>query len=164
MVVKRTAVSTKLSPQNFAFLDKQRRFFRPYDISMSSLVNLCVRIVRQLHVRGELSLEPLQLQAQLSVDLGKFIEAKQRERVTAKIAKHPKHVNFPTSQKQPNDEEEVESAAVCGSRGHGPTKMRDFAASRCGAGKDSCVAGHSFFELARADEKVTIRSGKGEHV
>ena len=42
--------------------------------------------------------------------------------------------------------------------------MRDFGASCCGAGKDSCVAGHSFFELARADEKVTIRSGKGEHV
>ena len=93
MVVKRTAVSTKLSPETFAFLDKQRRFFRPYDISMSSLVNLCVRVVRQLHERGELSLEPLQLQAQLSVDLGKFIEAKQRERVTAKIAKHPKHVS-----------------------------------------------------------------------
>ena len=92
MVVKRTAVSTKLSPQNFAFLDKQRRFFRPYDISMSSLVNLCVRIVRHLHVRGELSLEPLQLQAQLSVALGEFIEANQRERVTEKIAKHPKHV------------------------------------------------------------------------
>jgi len=88
MVVKRTAVSTKLSLKNFAFLDKQRRFFRPYDISMSSLVNLCVRVVRQLHARGELSLEPLQLQAQLSLDLGKFIEAKQRERVTA-----PKHVS-----------------------------------------------------------------------
>jgi hypothetical protein len=90
MAVERAEVSTKLSPENFDFLNKQRRLFRPYDISLSSLVNLCVRIVRQLHARGELSLEPLQLQAQLTVDLGKFIEAKRRRRATAKAARRPK--------------------------------------------------------------------------
>jgi len=90
MAVERAEVATKLSPENFDFLNKQRRLFRPYAVSLSSLVNLCVRIVRQLHARGELSLEPLQLQAQLTVDLGKFIEAKRRRRGVAKAARHPK--------------------------------------------------------------------------
>jgi len=90
MSAERAEVSTKLSPENFDFLNKQRRSLRPYDISLSSLVNLCVRIVRQLHVSGQLSLEPLQLQAQLTVDLGKFIEAKRHRRAPAKAARRPK--------------------------------------------------------------------------
>jgi hypothetical protein len=83
-------VTTKLSPENLDFLSNQRRSLRPYDISLSSLVNLCVRIVRRLYARGELSLEPLQLQAQLTVDLGKIIEAKRHRRATAKSDRHPK--------------------------------------------------------------------------
>ena len=90
MANDRTAVSTNLSPENLDFLIKQRRSLRPYDISLSSLVNLCVRIVRRLHGRGELSLEPLQLQAQLTVDLGKIIEARRHRRATARSARHSK--------------------------------------------------------------------------
>jgi hypothetical protein len=85
-----TAVSTKLSPENLDFLSKQRRSLRPYDISLSSLVNLCVRIVRRLHDRGELSLEPLQLQAQLTVDLGKIIEARRHRHARIRSARHSK--------------------------------------------------------------------------
>ena len=90
MSLDRAAVSTQLSPENLDFLTKQRRLFRPYDVSLASLVNLCVRIVRQLHERGDLSLEPLQLQAQLTVDLGKFIEAKKHRRGGANAARHVK--------------------------------------------------------------------------
>jgi hypothetical protein len=90
MAHNRTVVSSILSPENFDFLNKQRRSLRPYDISLSSLVNLCVRIVRRLHARGELSLEPLQLQAQLTVDLGKITEAKRHRRAARKSARHPK--------------------------------------------------------------------------
>lgn len=83
-------VTTKLSPENLDFLSNQRRSLRPYDISLSSLVNLCVRIVRRLYARGELSLEPLQLQAQLTVDLGRIIESKRHRRAPTKYARHPR--------------------------------------------------------------------------
>ena len=90
MARHRTLVSSNLSPENFEFLDAQRRALRPYDISHSSLVNLCVRIVRRLHARGELSLEPLQLQAQLTVDLGKITEAQRHRHAAVKYARHPR--------------------------------------------------------------------------
>jgi len=90
MIHDRTAVNTKLSPENLDFLRAQRRLLRPYDISLSSLVNLCVRVVRRLHDRGELSLEPLQLQAQLTVDLGKIIEARRHRHAHIRAARHSK--------------------------------------------------------------------------
>ena len=68
MGVERTMVSAKLSPENIDFLDEQRRLLRPYEVSLSSLVDLCVRIVRELHGRGELSLEPKQLRTLLNAE------------------------------------------------------------------------------------------------
>jgi len=58
----------ELSPENIDFLDEQRRSLRPYDISKDSLVDLCVRIVRQLHARGKLSLEPEHLRTLLTTN------------------------------------------------------------------------------------------------
>lgn len=58
----------ELSPENIDFLDEQRRSLRPYDVSRDSLVDLCVRIVRQLNARGKLSLEPEDLRTMLTND------------------------------------------------------------------------------------------------
>jgi hypothetical protein len=73
MGVERTAVSAKLSPENLDFLDERMRLLRPYTVSMSSLVDLCVRIVRQLNARGDLSLEPERLRALLTTDRSEIV-------------------------------------------------------------------------------------------
>ena len=68
MGIERSATSAKLSPENFEFLLERRRSLRPYEVSVSSLVNLCVRIVRELHTKGELNLEPAELQKLCGMD------------------------------------------------------------------------------------------------
>ena len=75
MGIERTAVTAKLSPENAEFLDDLKRRFRPYEVSRSSLLNLCVRIVRELHGKGELSFEPAQLQKLLGLDRGDILAA-----------------------------------------------------------------------------------------
>jgi hypothetical protein len=62
MGLERMMVSAKISPENLEFLDQWGRHLKPHDVSQSSLVDLSVRIVRQLHLRGDLSLEPEALQ------------------------------------------------------------------------------------------------------
>jgi len=64
--VERKTVSAKLAPENSDFIADLKYKLRPYEISRSSLINLCVRIVRQLYTKGELSLEPEQLQKLLT--------------------------------------------------------------------------------------------------
>lgn len=64
------------------FLYDRRRALRPYDVSISSLVDLCVRIVRELHVKGELSLEPEQLQKLLTTTDRSEIVRETRKRKT----------------------------------------------------------------------------------
>jgi hypothetical protein len=66
MSIERAATSAKLSAENFEFLQDRKWSLRPYEVSISSLLNLCVRIVRELHARGDLSLEPEQLQKLLA--------------------------------------------------------------------------------------------------
>jgi hypothetical protein len=63
MGIERTLASAKLSSENIEFLEEWRRRLAPYDVSQSSLINLCVGIVRQLHAKGALRLEPKELQA-----------------------------------------------------------------------------------------------------
>lgn len=70
MGIERMAISSKLSPENVEFLEQQKRALRPYDVSISSLINVCVRIVREMHARGELSLKPEDLQKLLIVERG----------------------------------------------------------------------------------------------
>jgi hypothetical protein len=65
---ERTMVSSKLSAENLEFLDEWERNLKPHNVSQSSLVDLCVRIVRQLHRHGDLSLEPQALQELLGTN------------------------------------------------------------------------------------------------
>lgn len=62
MGIERTAVSTKLSPENMEFIDEWAQSLKPLDVSASSLVDLSVRIVRNLVATGKLSREPKALQ------------------------------------------------------------------------------------------------------
>jgi hypothetical protein len=79
-----------LSPENIDFLDERRRLLRPYEVSRRSLVDLCVGIVRQLHTRGELSLEPEQLQALFTTDRSEIIAETLRRRPRAKRTRKSK--------------------------------------------------------------------------
>ena len=82
MGIDRTMVSAKLSRENVDFLDDRQRSLRPYEVSVSSLVNLCVRIVRELHAKGELSLEPEQLQKLLGLDRSDILATLPKRRTT----------------------------------------------------------------------------------
>lgn len=62
MGLERTMVSSKLSAENTEFLDELARRLKPYEVSQSSLVNTLVRIIRQLEVKGKISLTPEGLQ------------------------------------------------------------------------------------------------------
>jgi hypothetical protein len=68
MGLERTLVSSKLSPENVEFLSEMERSLKPYSVSQSSLLDLCIRIVRQLHRRGDLSLSPTALQELLGTE------------------------------------------------------------------------------------------------
>lgn len=62
MGLERIMASSKLDVRNLEFLDEVARSLKPFEVSQSSLVNLCVGIVRRLSQRGEISLEPKSLQ------------------------------------------------------------------------------------------------------
>ena len=85
MAGKRAAtVSARLDPENLEFLDERLLRLRPYDVSRSSLINLCVRIVRQLEARGDLSLEPEQLRKLLATNTSDIVAELSRRRTPAK--------------------------------------------------------------------------------
>ncbi len=66
--MERETISAKHSPENIEFLEDWGREFRPYPISDSALVDLCVSIVRTLRRKGTISLEPGALQGLLSAE------------------------------------------------------------------------------------------------
>jgi len=68
MGMERTMVSSKLSPENVEFLSDMERSLKPYSVSQSSLLDLCIRIVRQLHRQGKVSLQPEALQELLGTE------------------------------------------------------------------------------------------------
>lgn len=68
MGLERTMVSSKLSPENVEFLSDMERSLKPYSVSQSSLLDLCIRIVRQLHRQGKVNLQPAALQELLGTD------------------------------------------------------------------------------------------------
>lgn len=68
MGLERTMVSSKLSPENVEFLSDMERSLKPYSVSQSSLLDLCVRIVRQLHRQGKVNLKPAELQELLGTE------------------------------------------------------------------------------------------------
>jgi len=59
---KSAVVSAHLSPENIEFIEDWYRQLRPHPISLSSLVDLCVKIVRKLHEQGQLESSPAALQ------------------------------------------------------------------------------------------------------
>jgi len=68
MGLERTMVSSKLSPENVEFVSEMEHSLKPYSVSQSSLVDLCVRIVRQLHRQGKVNLQPAALQELLGTE------------------------------------------------------------------------------------------------
>lgn len=60
---ERASVSTKLPREDEEFIYEWAKHLKPHEVSQSSLTGLCVRIVRTLVRRGELSIEPKVLQA-----------------------------------------------------------------------------------------------------
>ena len=50
-----------------AFLDDWARRLRPFPVSQSSLIDLCVRIVRRLYAKGDISLTPEALRTLLEI-------------------------------------------------------------------------------------------------
>ena len=96
MGLERKATSTKLSLDNYEFIDDMHHKLRPYEVSHSSLINLCVSIVRQLHVKGELSLEPEHLQKLLTTIDRSEIIAETRPKKTWRAPGSP---SFPPSKK-----------------------------------------------------------------
>jgi hypothetical protein len=68
MGLERTMVSSKLSPENVEFLSDMERSLKPYSVSQSSLLDLCIRIVRQLHRQGKVNLQPAALQELLGTE------------------------------------------------------------------------------------------------
>jgi hypothetical protein len=68
MGLERTMVSSKLSPENVEFLSDMERSLKPYSVSQSSLLDLCIRIVRHLHREGKVSLQPEALQELLGTE------------------------------------------------------------------------------------------------
>ncbi len=68
MGLERTMVSSKLSPENVEFLSDMERSLKPYSVSQSSLLDLCIRIVRHLHREGKVSLRPEALQELLGTE------------------------------------------------------------------------------------------------
>ena len=68
MGLERTMVSSKLSPENVEFLTDMERSLKPYSVSQSSLLDLCVRIVRQLHRQGKVNLQPAEVQELLGTE------------------------------------------------------------------------------------------------
>lgn len=62
MGLERMAVSTKLAPYNLEFIEEWAKSLRPHPVSDSSLVDLCVSIVRLQARAGTLDLAPEALQ------------------------------------------------------------------------------------------------------
>lgn len=73
MGIERGLVSVKMVQENMNFLDELRRKVWPYEISRSSLVNMCVGIVKHLYERGDIGVEPKQLQALLAMEPGEIL-------------------------------------------------------------------------------------------
>lgn len=68
MGIERVMASSKLDRESAEFLDDMAKSLRPYEVSQSSLVNLCVRIVRNSVQRGDLNLDPRSLQEFLGTE------------------------------------------------------------------------------------------------
>jgi len=68
MGMERVMASSKLDRESAEFLDDMAKSMRPYEVSQSSLMNLCVRIVKRAVERGDLSLEPRRLQELLGTE------------------------------------------------------------------------------------------------
>jgi hypothetical protein len=62
MGLERIMTSSKLDVRNMEFLDEVARSLKPFEVSQSSLVNICVGIVRRLTQRGQISFTPAGLQ------------------------------------------------------------------------------------------------------
>lgn len=62
MGIERTAVSAKVSSEIERFLWEWSESLKPYEVSMSSLLQRCAEIVKVMVARGDLSLEPKALQ------------------------------------------------------------------------------------------------------
>ena len=65
MGIERQVVSSKMNAENLEFLAFLSEQIQPYEISLSSLINLCVSIVRTLFIKGEIALNPRALQVLL---------------------------------------------------------------------------------------------------
>ncbi len=65
MGVEKQLVSSKMRAENVDFLMWLSSQVEPYEVSLSSLIDLCVSIVRALFIKGEIALGPAALQVLL---------------------------------------------------------------------------------------------------
>ena len=65
MGIEKQLVSSKMRSENIEFLNWRVEVMQPYEVSFSSLVDLCVSIVRAQFMKGEIALGPAALQVLL---------------------------------------------------------------------------------------------------
>jgi len=63
--IEKHLVSSKMRQENVEFLAFLSEQIQPYEVSISSLIDLCVSIVRSLFMSGEIALNPNALQVLL---------------------------------------------------------------------------------------------------